>query len=367
MIPEPERGAGGVTELSPAEAQRYLGVSRFIFDTKIRPQLTETRWGPRTVRFQKDELDRLKVDNGAEKEGAMFNTKTVKDALEHAWNLKWSKARGEAAKRYLKDKVAEEIGDVKLSKLDYNRIEQWVLELQEADKAPATIKSRLYCLSFAVKLAAKKGWMKVPPLPEIEAGGKKFRYLHDEPDEEAIILKACGALRPDACRVMKLALVFLLDTGCRLSELLKFRVTGLSKHGALFSDRKAGDNLRVPLTPRAREAIETLLDDSYWLARVRGAHADPKRCRSAQNWMTHQFTIVRDKARMYDVSLHTMRHTCASRLVQAGVSLYEVRRWLGHSSIVVTERYSHLAPTGLDRPASVLERRSLPDKVRQIR
>ena len=298
----------------------------------------------------------------------MFNTKTVKDALDHAWNLKWSKAKGSHAKEYLKAKVAAEIGDVKLSKLDYNRIEQWVMELQEADKANATIKSRLYCLSFALKLAAKKGWISaVPPLPEVETGARKIRWLRDEPDEEALILKACGALSPDACRVMAWAIVFLLDTGCRLSELLTFRPKGLSQQGALFEDRKAGDNLRVPLTPRAKEAIEALLEDSYWMARVRGANVDKKRCRSAQNWMTHQFTTVRNAAGLRDVSLHTMRHTCASRLVQAGVSLYDVRKLLGHSSITVTERYAHLAPTGLERVVDVLHRRALPNKVRTIR
>jgi len=355
--------------LTPAEARRYLGVSRFVFDSTIRPQLPETRYGPRTVRFSQIDLDRFLADSTSSPgEDAMFKAKTVKDALEHAWNLKWSKARGSHAKEYLKNKVAEEIGDVKLPKCDYNRIEQWVMDLQEADKAAATIKSRLYCLSFALKLAAKKGWISAaPPLPEVETGGAKIRWLQDEPDEEALILKACGALSPDACRVMQFALVFLLDTGCRLSELLKFRWRGLSEKGALFENRKAGDNLRVPLTPRARQAIEALLEDRYWLARVRGADVDSKRCRSAQNWMTHQFTVVRDHAGLRDVTLHTMRHTCASRLVQAGVSLYEVRRLLGHSSITVTERYAHLAPTGLERAVDVLARRALPNKVRQIR
>jgi len=39
-----------------------------------------------------------------------------------------------------------------------------------------------------------------------------------------------------------------------------------------------------------------------------------------------------------------MRHSFASWLVQAGVSLYEVKERLGHKSISMTERYSHLAP-----------------------
>ncbi len=54
-------------------------------------------------------------------------------------------------------------------------------------------------------------------------------------------------------------------------------------------------------------------------------------------------TLVKD-AKLDDFRLHDCRHDFASRLVQAGVDLYQVRDLLGHSSIQLTERYAHLAP-----------------------
>lgn len=59
------------------------------------------------------------------------------------------------------------------------------------------------------------------------------------------------------------------------------------------------------------------------------------------------FAAACRRAGLRDVSPHTCRHTFASWLVTAGVSLYEVRDLLGHSTIKLTERYAHLAPENL--------------------
>jgi site-specific recombinase XerD len=55
-------------------------------------------------------------------------------------------------------------------------------------------------------------------------------------------------------------------------------------------------------------------------------------------------------------SFHTLRHTYASRLVQAGVDLYRVQRLLGHSTPVMTARYSKLADDDLRDAVHVMER-----------
>jgi integrase len=58
----------------------------------------------------------------------------------------------------------------------------------------------------------------------------------------------------------------------------------------------------------------------------------------------HAFTTACRRAGIQDFRIHDLRHTCAAWLVQAGVSLAEVRDVLGHSTVRMTERYAHLAP-----------------------
>jgi site-specific recombinase XerD len=41
-----------------------------------------------------------------------------------------------------------------------------------------------------------------------------------------------------------------------------------------------------------------------------------------------------------DFVLYACRHTCATRLVEAGVNLRVIQRWMGHKSIATTERYA---------------------------
>lgn len=67
--------------------------------------------------------------------------------------------------------------------------------------------------------------------------------------------------------------------------------------------------------------------------------------------MTADFQVNNKKVHCF---LHKLRHTFASHLVQAGVDLYRVSKLLGHSSITMTEIYSHLAPIDLQSAISYI-------------
>jgi len=65
-------------------------------------------------------------------------------------------------------------------------------------------------------------------------------------------------------------------------------------------------------------------------------------------WLSRRFKQYISKMD-FDKSMHfhTLRHTFASWLVQTGVPIYEVQTLMGHSSINITQIYSHLVPQQL--------------------
>ena len=68
------------------------------------------------------------------------------------------------------------------------------------------------------------------------------------------------------------------------------------------------------------------------------------------------FATACRRAGITDFRVHDLRHTCAAWLVTAGVPLSEVKDLLGPSSVVVTERYAHLAPENVRTAVQVLDR-----------
>jgi integrase len=73
------------------------------------------------------------------------------------------------------------------------------------------------------------------------------------------------------------------------------------------------------------------------------------------------------KAQIKDFRFHDLRHTAATRMIQAGKDLYKVQRLLGHKSPLMTQRYAHHYPESLRDAVEVLDKRvtnqsQLPDQ-----
>jgi integrase len=85
-----------------------------------------------------------------------------------------------------------------------------------------------------------------------------------------------------------------------------------------------------------------------------------------ESTLRFQWETIRTKLGMTDDEqfvVHMLRHTCASRLAMAGKNATFIMNWMGHSSIMVTQRYMHLSPNTMLEGAEALENYRTPKLV----
>lgn len=117
---------------------------------------------------------------------------------------------------------------------------------------------------------------------------------------------------------------------------------------------KSGRRRSIPLNETARAVILNRMrfraswcPDSRWVFCSR--EGVPVR------HIRRSFMTACANAGIEDFRIHDLRHTCAAWLVTSGVPLTEVRDLLGHSTVMMTERYAHLAPENLRAAVSRLD------------
>jgi len=74
--------------------------------------------------------------------------------------------------------------------------------------------------------------------------------------------------------------------------------------------------------------------------------------------LNRRLTTLCKKAALRKVGWHVLRHTFASHLAMRGVPIVAVKELLGHSNIVTTMRYAHVAPSTLRTAIDMLNPKS---------
>lgn len=199
----------------------------------------------------------------------------------------------------------------------------------------ATINRRITALSAVLTVAAKEyGWIQKNPIPNVtrmaDSKGRE-RFLSE--DERQSLLTACEASSCDALApLVKLALA----TGARKSELigLQWANVDLKRRTARLLDTKNGDSRTVPL---AATAVSVLTD---W---KKGRLAVGPVFPLTVHTVNVPWREARDAAALPDFRFHDLRHSAASYLAMSGASLMDIAAILGHKTLAMVKRYSHLS------------------------
>ena len=132
--------------------------------------------------------------------------------------------------------------------------------------------------------------------------------------------------------------LFAVNTGLRRGEILNLGFENINKNdrNICILDSKTHKNRVVPLNRIAFKIISRKKDKKiFTLSAPKIFEQAVEECRLNDGIQDARHKVV----------FHTLRHTFASWLVQDGVKLEVVSQLLGHSSINITMRYAHLAPS----------------------
>lgn len=212
--------------------------------------------------------------------------------------------------------------------------------------SPATVVRYMAALSHALNVAMKDwGWIDDSPMRRVskprEPRGRE-RFLSD--DERQRLMAAC---RESSSRWLYTVVVLAISTGMRSGEILNLRwhQINLARKQVILTTTKNGTSRAVPLSGLAL----TLMQEA---AKVRRIDSDlvffgnpPRTPGDAIKPvdLKKPWTTAVNKAKLTDFRFHDLRHSAASYLAMNGASTIEIAAVLGHKTLAMVKRYSHLA------------------------
>ena len=263
---------------------------------------------------------------------------------------------------------------IELTNLKRHDVVRYIDHRISEGAARTTIRKDLNTLSVALKLAADRGWCShslaadcIPPFaaestprtrwltheefPKLLAALDTTEQLtkpHADPHKESKRLAALEGRRIVVADRQRFVMVGCLS-GAELSALERLDWTDINF---------AAMTIRIPGTKNATRDRTIGLDPqlAFALAKVPEAKRKGRVLRPWTN-ACHDLGVACERAGIPKATPHSLRHTFASWLVQAGVDTFRVGKLMGHKDSKMVERYyGHLKPKNLSDSIAHLPR-----------
>jgi integrase len=220
-----------------------------------------------------------------------------------------------------------------------------------AKRSPSTANRYMTALSTAFTMAVSEWeWLQDHPMRKIakltEPRGR-VRFLDD--GERKRLLEACQEVDGDK---LYLLVVLALSTGARHGELINlcWDNVDLKRQVIVLHDTKNKERRVLPL---AHHALELITDVQKKRDKATPL-VFPMPGDIKEPWESRYLWLqALEKAKIKDFRFHDLRHSAASYLAMNGASLAEIAEVLGHKTLAMVKRYSHLSEA---HTAKVVER-----------
>lgn len=258
---------------------------------------------------------------------------TLGQLVEESVRTVYRRTRSESLAESVLSEILGILGpDRRVSTLTGVDVQTLIGYYRDRSNAPSTINRKLTVFSrvlhHARDLGVQFGEIKIKKLKE---GPARTRVLTRD-EQKALHLHA-ESVGP----TFSLFLRFLLATGARVGEAIRVSWSDIDfERGWVRFEETKGDRPRgVPMPTALTEALLDLRRSGkaapFYDLTQRQITYGWNKCRAAMG-------LTEDK----EFVPHALRHTCATELVAAGVSLQVIQKWLGHRTLSMTQRYAHV-------------------------
>ena len=254
---------------------------------------------------------------------------------------------------FLRNHVLPAFGSYRMNRVTRSDVVAFHHSLLDKGYAAGTCNRVLILLKFVYNCAIR--WDVLPPtgnpcvgVDEFENTVSRERYLTTE-EVQRLFDELDTNRNVQVGQVIRL----LLYTGARKREVLDAKWEEIDFSRQLLTvppgRSKSKKPRHITLSDAAIELLQALprQDDIPWV------FFNPKTKKPPVS-IFYAWDSIRKKVGLGEVRLHDLRHSYASFLVNAGRSLYEVQKLLGHHDPKVTMRYAHLSPQAMLEAVNVV-------------
>ena len=277
---------------------------------------------------------------------------TLQDALDSWIKTKKGQANEKNLRGY-RNAILRLIGGNRLlTEITSSTLEDFKAARMNEGIAAQTIKHAINCIMGAIKLAKRNGFSVCDiEAPTVRITNSRLRYLSNDEEQKLLFVLnpqnhpfAIAVTHPTYIEQKRhiqdnydLVLI-LMDTGARYSEIanLKWEQINITDKTINLWRSKVSNESVIFMSERIYDVLQRRFNEKHT------PFIFNNKAGNARGYCAKSIRKSFKRAGLHDCNIHTLRHTHATRLIQAGLSLYEVKAVLGHTDIKTTMRYAHL-------------------------